>query len=67
MAKVVIPFKNVIWFDEDPDTDTLAWLNYYVGKPQLDWCAATSATNANQAIFFFNRDEDALAFKLRWR
>lgn len=67
MAFVTIPYKSFIgfWHDENNPNDCLRWLRENIGESRQDWIAETTK-DEDHAIFWFRRDEDAVAFKLRW-
>ena len=63
---VCIPFSSFIDSWSDKEDGSYNWLKENVGKPQQDWRANYDPVDPNYALFWFKREEDAVAFKLRW-
>ena len=66
MAKVIIPFESFIAHWGGLDNQCLDWLNENVGKCGVYWRADVNYFSVEHADFWFLREQDAIAFKLRW-
>lgn len=62
--EVIMPYSSFIKSWSTGDGGSLDWLLKSVGKVEVDWEANTYSEDC--AIFYFKREEDAIAFKLRW-
>ena len=63
---VIIPFGSFIGSWDRGKEGSLDWLLTNIGQPNVDWKADTCKEVADCAIFWFKREEDTVAFKLRW-
>lgn len=68
MPYVLIPFKSFItrWHGEENLDDSLYWIRQNVGEMNIDWDVDNCKEHSDHAIFWFAREIDAVAFKLRW-
>lgn len=65
-VKVIIPMKSFISSWSSGEGGSLDWLLENVGQSKIDWEADVCKDLVDHAEFWFKREEDALAFKLRW-
>lgn len=69
MYEVVIPLSSFIgsWHSGSPECNTLGWLVKYIGSVGSGkWNVNMLPADSNEAVFWFENEEDAIAFKLRW-
>lgn len=66
MAIIIIPYSSFIEHWGAKDDECTEWLNENVGQQGFFWKVENCEYLEEHARFWFWRDDDAMAFKLRW-